>query len=326
MAEYGYGYRTQFDEPTPLAYKEPSIPQFTKPGAKPARARADVANLLSKLPMKDSGISFGVELMTNTGSDINKAIDPITQVPGANPQVTLPDNKLYALSFPMGALPKIQSFTAALHSNKKDVLIVGGRIAGLHPFGGEGFQQTKQSYALFVVDMEQYATAAAALPNQYFESVGLMNTQATQVKTKDGKNYLYIAGGYGFDSTVNDMKTFDTLTVLDVDGMADSIWAAAKATKPTVPDLGSYIWQTHHEDIQVTGGKMMLNPASNEPSKQDHLYLVVGQAFKVGPFIFLQLDTYYNFLIARPPSFYNTFRIKWGGTFTQIFKYCYMPL
>ena len=80
MAEYGYGYRTQFDEPTPLAYKEPSIPQFTKAGAKPARARADVANLLSKLPMKDSSISFGVELMTNTGSDINKAIDPITQV------------------------------------------------------------------------------------------------------------------------------------------------------------------------------------------------------------------------------------------------------
>ena len=55
------------------------------------------------------------------------------------------------------------------------------RIAGLHPFGGEGFQQTKQSYALFVVDMEQYVTAAAALPNQYFESVGLMNAQATQV-------------------------------------------------------------------------------------------------------------------------------------------------
>lgn len=52
-----------------------------------------------------------------------------TQVPGANPQVTLPDNKLYAQSFPKGALPKIQSFSAALHSNKKDVLVVGGRYS-----------------------------------------------------------------------------------------------------------------------------------------------------------------------------------------------------
>jgi len=80
MAEYGYGYRTQFDKPTPLTYKGISIPEFTKPGAKVAISNAAVSNLLSKLPMKDSGISFGVELMTNTGSDINKAIDPITQV------------------------------------------------------------------------------------------------------------------------------------------------------------------------------------------------------------------------------------------------------
>ena len=47
--------------------------------------------------------------------------------------------------------------------------------------------------------------------------------------------------------------------------------------------------------LQVTGGVMMFNPASNEPGTpvspaQDHLYLVVGQTFQVEPFIFLQLD------------------------------------
>ena len=46
------------------------------------------------------------------------------------------------------------------------------------------------------------------------------------------------------------------LTVLDVDGLADSIVAAAAASaanppKLSVPDLESYIWQTHHESIQV---------------------------------------------------------------------------
>ena len=47
--------------------------------------------------------------------------------------------------------------------------------------------------------------------------------------------------------------------------------------------------------LQVTGGVMMFNSASNEPGTpvspaQDHLYLVVGQTFQVEPFIFLQLD------------------------------------
>ena len=60
--------------------------------------------------------------------------------------------------------------------------ILPNRIAGLHPFGTPGFQQIKQNYALFVVDLEQYVMAGAALPNQYFENMGLMNGQATQVQ------------------------------------------------------------------------------------------------------------------------------------------------
>jgi len=145
------------------------------------------------------------------------------------------------------------------------------------------------------MENEQYVTAATALPSHYFDTMSLMNSQATQV-IKDGKNYLFIAGGYGYDPTIQDMKTFDTLTVLDVDGMVDSIWAAANATELTVPDLGSFIWQTHHEDMQVTGGVMMFNPASNEPGTpvspaQDHLYLVVGQTFQ-GSYVSEKSDTY----------------------------------
>ena len=80
MAEFGYGYHTEFDEPTPLAYEDLGIPEFSKPGAKPTRADADVANLLSKLPLKDGTIDFNIDLGTNTGSDISKAIDPTKQV------------------------------------------------------------------------------------------------------------------------------------------------------------------------------------------------------------------------------------------------------
>ena len=82
MAEFGYGYRT---EPTPHAYGKKSledlgIPEFTKLSAKPTRADADVANLLSKLPSKDCTIDFNIDLVANTGSDISKAIDPTKQV------------------------------------------------------------------------------------------------------------------------------------------------------------------------------------------------------------------------------------------------------
>ena len=80
MAEFGYGYHTEFDEPTPLAYEDLGIPEFSKPGAKPTRADADVANLLSKLPLKDGSIDFNIDLVANTGSDISKAIDPTKQV------------------------------------------------------------------------------------------------------------------------------------------------------------------------------------------------------------------------------------------------------
>ena len=42
------------------------------------------------------------------------------------------------------------------------------------------------------------------------------------------------------------------LTVVDVDGVVESILTAADNSHPTVPmNLGSYIWQTEHEDLQV---------------------------------------------------------------------------
>ena len=63
--------------PIPLAYEDLGIPEFTKPSAKPTQADADVANLLSKLPLKDGTIAFNIDLEANPGSDITKAIDPI---------------------------------------------------------------------------------------------------------------------------------------------------------------------------------------------------------------------------------------------------------
>ena len=84
------------------------------------------------------------------------------------------------------------------------------RTAGLHPFGSAGFLQTLQNHALFVINMPTsglWQTAGAALPSAYFQKLALMNAQGCQVKVID-KNYLYVAGGYGFDTDYKDMVTF----------------------------------------------------------------------------------------------------------------------
>ena len=76
MAEFRYGYRTQFDEPTPV--EEYPEPQFHKPNARVTASNPKAANLLSKLPLKDPTIAFNINLQQNTGSDPNKAIDAQT--------------------------------------------------------------------------------------------------------------------------------------------------------------------------------------------------------------------------------------------------------
>ena len=67
MAEFRYGYRTKFDEPTPV--EEYPEPQFHKPNARVTASNPHAANLLSKLPLKDPTIAFNIDLQQNNGSD-----------------------------------------------------------------------------------------------------------------------------------------------------------------------------------------------------------------------------------------------------------------
>ena len=76
MAEFRYGYRTKFDEPTPV--EEFTEPQFYKPNARVTGSNPQAANVLSKLPLKDPKIPFNIGLQQNTGSDPSKPIDAPT--------------------------------------------------------------------------------------------------------------------------------------------------------------------------------------------------------------------------------------------------------
>ena len=58
----------------------------------------------------------------------------------------------------------------------------------------------------------KWQTAGAALPSVYYEKLAVENAQSCQVKVKDTsgkvKNYLYVVGGYGYNSGYKDMVTF----------------------------------------------------------------------------------------------------------------------
>lgn len=90
------------------------------------------------------------------------------------------------------------------------------RLAGLHPFGGIGFTNQLESHVLFVLDTTNYITIAAALPEQYYNTVGLMNAQSYQLK-HNGKNYLFIVGGYGYSPKAKTMITLNTVSCCALD-------------------------------------------------------------------------------------------------------------
>ena len=90
------------------------------------------------------------------------------------------------------------------------------RLAGLHPFSGIGFTNQLESHVLFVLDTTNYITIAAALPEQYYNTVGLMNAQSYQLK-HNGKNYLFIVGGYGYSPKAKTMITLNTVSCCALD-------------------------------------------------------------------------------------------------------------
>ena len=130
------------------------------------------------------------------------------------------------------------------------------RISGLHSFCKPGFQQMKQNYALFVIHKgdqnDKWRTAGAALPSKYFEKVGLMNTQACQVKIKD-RNYLYIAGGYGYCAEIKGMFTFPQVCCAYM--LGDQIEVTPPLTLSTGIDCSSFAWLKNMERNHLWGSQ-----------------------------------------------------------------------
>ncbi len=130
------------------------------------------------------------------------------------------------------SLPGLHSFVHAQGSSKVSNrwLVVGGRTNGLHAFtestnGGvtpppNAFPPSMANRSLWVVDPVQKKAWSAALPSTLAIADALSVTNASAVQ--DG-NTLYVIGGYGLNSTTQQMTTFPTLTSIQVDETINAI-------------------------------------------------------------------------------------------------------
>ncbi len=159
------------------------------------------------------------------------------------------------------AVPPIHSFAFAQHGSKW--LIVGGRTNGLHGFStNDNFDVMFANEYIVVVDTTtwNYSTASIlGLPMNIKDPLRSTNMQYSVIG-----DYLYIAGGFGWDSTLNRYDTYPTLTAIRIDSMINAVQNAL----PIAP----HIRQITNPNLQVTGGEMI--------TIADTSYLIFGHYFR----------------------------------------------
>ena len=126
-------------------------------------------------------------------------------------------------------------------------LIIGGRLDGLHrrqPFAS--FDIAGNNNQLLVIDpqtAQKWSAPISSLPVSIQEQLSSTNMEFYQ-----SGNFLYIIGGYGYNSATASRKTFENLTAVDVPAVINAIINAAPFT--------SYFRQLTDPKFAVTGGHL----------------------------------------------------------------------
>jgi len=191
--------------------------------------------------------------------------------------------------------PKIHSFAFADDNGKW--LFIGGRINGMHGFdAATAFPKQFSNTNIFVVDPSTNMTYSRNLFTDLNFTVADPLRSTNMQYYYDGTK-LYITGGYGFDSTFNDLLTFPTLTVVDV---SQTIQAVINGTS-----VAPYIRQISDQRMKVCGGEMQ--------KLGDYFYLAGGHIF-TGAYSPISNDQVYTNEIRK-------FKINDNGTNVSISDY-----
>ena len=165
---------------------------------------------------------------------------------------------------PMPGTPAIHSFAFAESNGKW--LFIGGRTNGLHGFTpATAFPKQFSNKYIYVIDPVTMQTWSRNIFIDFHFTISDQLRSANMESKQEG-NRLYIAGGYGYDSTINSLRTFPKLTVIDVEEMIQGIISGSS--------ISNFLRQTDNAEMQVAGGEL--------GKLGDYFYLIGGHKFTGG--------------------------------------------
>lgn len=142
-------------------------------------------------------------------------------------------------------------------------LVIGGRLDGLHrrqPWAA--FDVAGNINQMIVIDpegMQVWTASTSGLDPSIMDQMNSTNMQFSQVEDQ-----LYIVGGYGYSSQIDDHTTFPYLTAVHVSELINAIIGGE--------DITPFFRQVEDEQFAVTGGSLKRIEAT--------FYLVGGQNFE----------------------------------------------
>ena len=142
-------------------------------------------------------------------------------------------------------LPALHSFAFAQSGDKW--LIIGGRTNGLHGLNSSGgFPPEYKNDLVTVIDTATWAFYTADL-NQLSQTIADPMRSANMQYIQEG-NYLYMIGGYGYDSVASIFVSFPKLTAIHVDNIIDAVINA----QPIAPTIR----QVTDTNFSICGGEL----------------------------------------------------------------------
>ncbi len=152
---------------------------------------------------------------------------------------------IYIEPINISGLGGLQAYSFGQHNGKW--LIVGGRLDGLHrrqPFAA--FDVAGNNNQLIVIDPVSQQKWTAPITSL---SVSLQEQlSSTNMEFHQEGNYLYIIGGYGYNTATATRKTFNNLTAIDIPSVINAV---IKGTS-----FSTYFRQISDPQFAVTGGHL----------------------------------------------------------------------
>ncbi|HEX8517920.1 MAG TPA: T9SS type A sorting domain-containing protein [Bacteroidia bacterium] len=142
-------------------------------------------------------------------------------------------------------IPGVHSYAFAQSGDKW--LIIGGRTNGLHGLNSnDGFPPEYKNDNIIVIDTGTWNFYSASL-NQLSKSIADPMRSTNMEYIQDG-DYLYMIGGFGYDSVASMYVTFPKLTAVHVDNMINAVINSQP--------VGAHIRQIADTNFAVCGGEL----------------------------------------------------------------------